>query len=242
MTGPLALYTDAERTVAGRPWVALNMVCTADGATVDPSGRSGGLGGEADRQVFGTLRSIADVIVAGATTVRTEDYGPARLSPERQAARLAQGQEPVPHIAVVTASLRLDPAMRLFTTGGPRPLVLTIEAADPTARERLAAVADVVVAGTDKVDWPVALRELEERVGARVVLVEGGPSVNGQLVVAGLIDELCLTIAPKIAGGKANRVAHGGPPARMVDMRLAHMLEDQGYLLLRYVADRNGEA
>jgi riboflavin-specific deaminase-like protein len=242
VTDPLALYTDAERTIEGRPWVAVNMVCTADGATVDPSGRSGALGGEADRQVFGTLRSIADVIVAGATTVKAEDYGPARLSPERQAARVAGGQEPVPRIAVVTASLRLDPAMRLFTSGGPRPLVLTIEASDPAARERLADVADIVIAGTDKVDWPLGLRELQERVGARVVLVEGGPSVNGQLVVAGLMDELCLTIAPKLAGGQAKRVAHGDPTPRVVDMRLAHALEDEGYLLLRYVAGRHGEA
>jgi riboflavin-specific deaminase-like protein len=238
---PLDLYTHPGREATGRPWVIVNMVCTADGATADPTGRSGGLGGEADRQVFGTLRSIADVIVAGSTTVKAEDYGPARVTPERQAERVARGQSTTPRIAVVTASLSLDPGSRLFTSGGPRPMVLTTETSDPAARRRLAPVADIVVAGPDQVDWPLALRELQRRTGAQVVLVEGGPSVNGQLV-AGLVDELCLTIAPRMAGGRAPRVAYGDPPPEMRDMHLAHVLEDEGFLLLRYVADGSGTA
>jgi riboflavin biosynthesis pyrimidine reductase len=71
-----------------------------------------------------------------------------------------------------------------------------------------------------------------------VVLVEGGPTVNGQLVVAGLVDELCLTVAPQLAGGRAARVAHGDPPAELRGMSLAHVVEDDGFLLLRYVARR----
>jgi riboflavin biosynthesis pyrimidine reductase len=237
---PLTLYTAPDRVAPDRPWVVVNMVATVDGATADPTGRSGGLGGDADRQVFGALRSVADVIVAGAATVKAEDYGPARVTPERQAARVARGQDPLPRIAVVTASLRLDPTARLFTSGGPRPLVLTIENSDPAARDRLAHDADIVVAGTDTLDWPLALRELNDRVGARVVLVEGGPSVNGQLI--GLIDELCLTVAPLMAGGRAPRIAHGERPPDMQDMRLAHVVEDAGYLLLRYVAAQPGPA
>ncbi len=236
---PLDLYAGAERRLANRPWVIVNMVCTADGATVDPTGRSGALGGEADRRVFTTLRSLADVIIAGSTTVKAENYGPAKVSPERRAQRAARGQGPVPRVAVVTASLHLDPGMRLFTSGGPRPLVLTTDASDPAARDRLAEVADIVIAGKDQVDWALALTALRDQAGAGVVLVEGGPSVNGQLV-AGLIDELCLTVAPLMAGGHAPRVAHGDPPPEMWAMHLAHVVEDDGYLLLRYVADRHG--
>ena len=233
---PLALYTTPERrSPPGKPWVIINMVCTADGATADPDGRSGGLGGPADRQVFHTLRSLADVIVAGSSTVRTEDYGPAIVPAERQEQRRARDQAPTPRIAVVSRSLRLDPGMRLFGSDGPRPLVLTSETSDPEARTRLADVADVVLAGDDQVDWPRALAELQERTGAGTVLVEGGPVVNGQLV-AGLVDELCLTIAPLLAGGHASRIAHGDPPPELARMRLAHAIEDDGYLLLRYVA------
>jgi riboflavin biosynthesis pyrimidine reductase len=215
--------------------VIVNMVCTADGATVDPTGRTGALGGEGDRQAFHALRSVADVIVAGAETVRTENYGQAVMPPEAQAARKARGQAPRPPIAVVSASLRLDPGMRLFTTPGPRPLVLTTRASDPDARDRLADRADVVVVGEDSVDWRLALPELRRRTGAGIALVEGGPSVNGQLV-AGLVDELCLTVAPMLAGGRSPRVAHGEAPAEMRHLALAHVLEDGGDLLLRYVA------
>jgi riboflavin-specific deaminase-like protein len=237
---PLELYTAAERrSPPGRPWVVVNMVCTADGATADPNGRSAGLGGPADREAFHTLRSLADVIVAGSSTVRAEKYGPAVIAEARQEERRARGQAPVPRIAVVSRSLRLDPGMRLFTSGGPRPLVLTSATSDPEARERLAEVADVVVAGDDQVDWHRALAELGRRANAGVVLVEGGPVVNGQLV-GGLIDELCLTIAPLLAGGDASRVAHGAPPAEMAQMSLAHVIEDDGHLLLRYVAATGG--
>lgn len=236
---PLDLYVSPGREMAGRPWVAVNMACTADGASVDPTGRSGSLGGDADRQAFHALRSVADVIVAGSTTVKAEDYGPARVSPDRQAARVARGQEPTPRIAVASGSLNLDPGMRLFTSGGPRPLVLTTEASTPAARERLAPVADIVLAGGEQVDWPLAIAALQERTGARVVLVEGGASVIGQLVADGLIDELCLTVAPLMAGGTSPRVAHGNPPPEMRRAQLGHLVEDEGYLLLRYVATRH---
>jgi riboflavin biosynthesis pyrimidine reductase len=239
---PLDLYVSPVREATGRPWVAVNMVCTADGASVDPTGRSGALGGDADKKAFGALRSAADVIVAGSTTVKAEDYGPARVSPERQEARVARGQAPTPRIAVVTGSLNLDPGMRLFTSGGPRPLVLTTEASSPEARERLAPVADVIITGKDRVDWPLALGALAERAGARVVLVEGGPSVIGQLVADDLIDELCLTVAPLLAGGAAPRIAPGDPPPEMRHAQLAHLVEDEGFLLLRYVATRPAAA
>lgn len=236
---PVALYTqpgdrDLDRD---RPWVVVNMVCTTDGATADPKARSGGLSGPADKRVFHTLRALADVIVAGAATVRAENYGQAVMAPDVQAARAARGQAPLPRIAAVSRSLDLSPELRLFTMAGPRPLVLTSGASSPAARERLAGVAEVVVAGEDELDWAEALAELRRRAGAGIALVEGGPSINGQLV-GGLVDELCLTVAPLLAGGRAARVAHGDPPVGMERMRLAHVVEDDGFLLLRYVAER----
>jgi riboflavin-specific deaminase-like protein len=212
------------------------MVCTTDGATADPDARSGGLSGPADRRVFHTLRALADVIVAGAATVRAENYGQAVMAPEVQAARVARGQAPLPRVAVVSRSLALGPHLRLFTMDGPRPLVLTSAASPAEARERLAEVAEVVVFGREDLDWQAALGELRHRAGAGIALVEGGPSVNGQLV-EGLVDELCLTVAPLLAGGRAARVAHGAPPAAMEHLRLAHVVEDDGFLLLRYVAE-----
>lgn len=237
---PAALYAAVHRRPVGpRPWVVVNMIGTADGAATDAAGHSGGLGSAADRQVLAAVRAAADVVVAGAETVRIEDYGPARTPPDLEAARLARGQSPRPRIVVVSASLRLDPAMRLFREpADERPLIVTVTAADAEAHRRLERVADIVVAGEDRVDWPRALAELRRATGADVAVVEGGPVVNGQLLAEDLVDEMCLTLAPALAGGAAPRIAHGPRVHGPRRLRLEHVLEADGYLLLRYLVDR----
>ncbi len=113
-----------------RPWVAVNMVASVDGA-VTVEGRSGGLSSPGDKAIFFALRSVADVILVGAGTVRAENYGPPRISPEDQAARQARGQAPVPTIAVVSGRLDLDPGHRLFVDSPTRPVILTTSRVRP---------------------------------------------------------------------------------------------------------------
>ncbi len=215
------------------PWVKANMVASADGA-VTVQGRSGGLSGAADKLVFTVLRSLADVVLAGAGTVRAERYRqaqPDELWPE------LRGGRPVPPIAVVSGRLELDLGERLFGPQGPRTIVLTTERADAARRAAAARVADVVVAGTDSVDPAAVIAALTGR-GFRRILVEGGPSLLGQLVEAGLLDELCLTISPVLDGGHpgAGRItASRQPGGGLTGLRLASLLEDGGALLTRYV-------
>lgn len=237
---PYRIYADAHRAPVGsRPWVVVNMIASADGATTDEGGRSGGLGGPADREVFMALRSLADVIVAGGNTVRAENYGPPRTPAALEDARRRRGQAARPRIAVVSASLRLDPSMRLFAEPNvSKPIVITIGEADRDARRKLETVADVVVAGDRQLDWTTAFEQLRAAAGAGVVVVEGGPIVNGQLWAEDLVDELCLTVAPVLAGGVAPRIANGPPLAALRRLTLAHVLEADGFLLLRYVVDR----
>ena len=106
------------------------MVVSVDGAT-QVDGRSGGLGGPADRRMFLSLRSIADVILVAAGTVRAEHYGPPRTSPDQRAQRLAHGQAECPRIAIVSGSLDLDLDAALFTEATEPPLLFTSPAADP---------------------------------------------------------------------------------------------------------------
>jgi riboflavin biosynthesis pyrimidine reductase len=235
---PAEVYAADERPLPGvRPWVLTNMIATVDGAAADPTGRSGGLGGQADKQVFAAIRAVADVIVAGSATVIAEDYGPVRLTPELREARRQRGQAEVPRLAVVTASLRIDPDRRLFRdSDGERPIVLTTASADPGRRRALSAVGD------DLVDWARALTALRDRGGARVVLSEGGPSTNGQLVAADVVDEVCLTMAPALIGGPAPRITGGGPGSRLRPLRTARILTEDGYLFLRYVRARTAGA
>lgn len=238
---PVVVFAgDARPEPPDRPWVMANMIASVDGAATDAGGTSGGLGGPADRAVFVAVRAVADVVVAGAGTVAAEDYGPARLTDALREQRSARGQGPVPRIAVVTASLRIDPERRLFSEASPEapPLVLTTSRADTGRRKALSAVAEVVEVGDDRVEWPRALAALRERCGARVVLCEGGPTTNAQLVAEDLVDELCLSLAPALVGDGSSRIAQGPGEGRRHRLRLDRVLEADGYLFLRHVRDR----
>lgn len=195
--------------------VRANFVASIDGAaTVE--GRSGGLSSQADKDLFMLLRRLADVILVGASTVRNENYGP--------------GSRP---IAVVTRSLDLDPGARFFAEPAHRPIVLTVEACDRERRRALENVADVVVAGTESVQIPLALDALRERGHGRV-LCEGGPALLAEIVAAERLDEMCLTMAPLVVGGHSKRIVDGPPHDPPLDMHPVHVLEDEGFLFLRY--------
>ena len=190
-----------------RPWVLANMVGTIDGGTA-VGGVSGPLGGPSDRKVFAALRAVADVILAGAATVSAErDRVPAPPAVVRER-RLEEGRAERPLIAVVTGSLSLRPDLPLFDDADYRPLILTTASAPVDARQALAEVAEIVEVGTERVDLGRAHAVLAER-GHRTVLSEGGPSLNGQLVAADLVDEWNLTVSPMLAAGDSARPAHG---------------------------------
>lgn len=205
------------------PYVRVNFVSSADGA-VSVDGKSDALGGAGDQLVFGVLRQLAEVVLAGAGTVRSEDY--------RGARKPTVGRDAPPPIAVVTGSADLDPGSRLFTDTAVPPIVLTVESAPAERRRRLAdAGADVAV--LDRLTPDALLAALAER-GLHRVLCEGGPTLFGQLVAADAVDELCLTLAPLLVGGEAGRISHGpdGTPPR--GMALAAALHEDGALFLRY--------
>jgi riboflavin biosynthesis pyrimidine reductase len=221
-----------------RPFVRCNMISSIDGA-IAVEGRSGMLGGPADRRVFATLRSLADVIVVGAGTVRAEGYGPARLGEELRSARESRGQAALPPIAVVTSSAHLDWSAPFFTDAGARPLILTSAEGAERAGERARMVADVVVTGRQGVDLPTAVGALHAR-GLRHVLGEGGPALNAELTQAGLLDELCLTVAPRLVGGAGPRVLAGEELRPPVDLEVVQLLEEDGFLFYRLRLPRRG--
>jgi riboflavin biosynthesis pyrimidine reductase len=223
---------EAYRYPADRPWVRANMVASLDGSAVR-AGRSEALSGPADQQVFGVLRGLADVVLVGAGTARTEGYRAMRAKPSYADLRDSLDQRPAPVLALVSGRLDLDPAGPLFHGGGERTVVVTSEAADPAARARLAEVADVVVAGAADVDLAAALDRLAGR-GLNRVLCEGGPSLLADLVAAARLDELCLTFSPQLVGGSGSRIVAGRELE--AGFTLGHLLEDDGVLLARYLA------
>jgi riboflavin biosynthesis pyrimidine reductase len=217
-----------------RPWVRANMVASADGAAA-VEGRSGGLGSAADRKLFYVLRSLADVILVGGGTARAEKYKPARQSVTVPALRA--DRPPTPPIAVVSASLDLDPASPLLAQapGWARTIVLTTAAAPADRRAALARVATVIEAGEKRVEADLALDALAG-LGHGRILTEGGPRLLGHITAAGRLDDLCLTIGPLLAGGGESRILAGAPlPDGPVPLTLAHVLAEDGSLFCRYL-------
>lgn len=220
----------------------MNMITSADGHVFGSEHRSGPLAGPADRAMFRALRGEADVVLAGANTVRIEHYGAPRLPAATQAARADTGRPPLPRLAVVSGSLDLDPEARLFREAPPdqTPIVVTTTSSleKRPGATALEPVATFLEAGETTVDWPTALRRLAVEKGTRVLLVEGGPNVNGQLIAADLVDELCLTLSPMLVGGSSPPTSTGPTTSGPSNLRLTRVLEEDGFLLLRYLRDR----
>ena len=225
------VYGDLPRA-NGRPGVRLNMISSVDGAT-SVKGVSGSLGGPADHEVFAAMRSVTDVVLVAAGTVRAEGYGPADLPAVTQDARRRRGQRSVPGIAVVSRTCNLDWRSPFFTAPSVRPTIVTVADAPHDQRSRASEVADVVIAGERDVDLRRAIRELGDR-GARSILAEGGPSLNARLAGAGLLDEFCLTLSPSVVGGDAKRIVTGPTLDPTSALELRSVCQDDGYLLLRY--------
>lgn len=226
------LYVDLE-VPAGveRPHLYLDMVASIDGAaTIE--GRTRKLGGEADRIAFRRLRETCDAILVGAGTVRVEDYGPPRRHDGTVERRRARGLTDLPTIVVVSASLRFDPAARIFQDPDLRPTILTVEDAPQERRRAVSDVADLVSVGTGLVDLAAGMGSLADR-GWRRVLCEGGPRLNAELFALGLVDELFLTITPTIAGDTDRRIVEG-PIGDRRDAELVELRHHEGELLLRY--------
>ncbi|MDO8361990.1 MAG: dihydrofolate reductase family protein [Actinomycetota bacterium] len=202
--------TTARPRPADRPYVMLCMVASIDGSTVvDENSRA--LSSPTDQQMLLTLRTFADVIVVGAGTVRADRYGPPKVPGQR--------------IAVVSRSGRFDFDSPLFTSGAAL-MILPVDAP-------LVPVPSVR-AGVGEVDLAAAIRMLD----AQVVQAEGGPSINGMLAAGDLLDEVNLTVSPRLAGGDGPRVTNGGA-AVSHRMHLAQVCEaDDGFLFTRYLRAR----
>lgn len=227
---------EARPAPSDRPWVLVNMIASLDGAIAIDE-RSGALGGPADRAMLSALRAVADVILVGAGTARAEGYGPARPRTATRAARRARGQDEAPRIAIVTRSLELDLTAPLFTEVDRPTTIITCASGDLDRRAAAARVADLVVAGDQRVDLAAALVTLRTG-GAGVVTCEGGPSLNGDLVAGDLVDEWNLTVAPVLVGGDAGRASRGPHPIAPTGMELDRVLSDDGYLLTRWLRRR----
>ncbi|HWB66782.1 MAG TPA: pyrimidine reductase family protein [Mycobacteriales bacterium] len=211
--------------------VRANMIFTVDGAGAF-AGRTKQITDPADQVLLQRLRVHADVVLVGAGTVRAERYGPVRFSDEEVQWRTNNGYAARPPLAIVTARAAFAADAKVFDPQAPRTILVTTERGAEAAH-RLDEVADVVVAGDDLVDPRVMIEALAAR-GLHRVLCEGGPFLLSRLVEHDLVDDMCLTLSPYLAGSQP--LTPEPPSARDQPTRLAlrHILERDGLLYLRY--------
>ncbi|MBB5491111.1 pyrimidine reductase family protein [Nocardiopsis metallicus] len=226
-----------------RPWVRANMVASADGGAVGPSGRSRDLSSDPDRRVMGVLRGLCDVVVVGAATARQEGYRPVR--PREVWAKLRAGRPATPRIAVVSRSLAIDEELLTTAPEDARTIVFTVADSPAERRAFVAEHADLVVVEGVSVSPGHVVDALSER-GLYRVLTEGGPHLLADFVEAGLLDELCLTVSPHLLGSGSPRIVTGAPgtpgapehvSAKSTPVRMAHLLEAEGNLFTRYLRE-----
>jgi riboflavin biosynthesis pyrimidine reductase len=207
-----------------------NFITSIDGA-IELDGRSRSLSGPADLAAFMAMRACADAVLVGAGTVRVESYGPVKLDKGTQQRRVDRGQALLPRLAIVSGAADLDPGAKVFS-GDDKPLLLT-SATGAASRPDLASVAEVTACGDDVVDLVYALEHLS-KLGLTRVLCEGGPTLMSSLLAHDLVDELCLTVSPVLAGSGHHSLTTGHPLPDPASFELLGLLEADGMLLIRY--------
>jgi riboflavin biosynthesis pyrimidine reductase len=211
--------------------VRANMIFTADGAAAF-GGRTKAITDDADQILLVHLRMYADVVLVGSGTVAAENYGPVRLGDEQVARRQAAGFTALPRLAVVTGRGVLDPSLRIFTGDGPRPLIITSAyAADDNPQ--LADLGDVLIGGEHRVEPPTVLSALRDH-GLTRVLCEGGPYLLSSLVEADVVDDICMTLSPYLAGSQPTTAQPASARLQPIRLELRHLLTRNGLLYLRY--------
>jgi riboflavin biosynthesis pyrimidine reductase len=219
-----------------RPHVMINMVSTVDGRA-SIAGRSGPIAGPADRELFHALRAPVDAVMAGAGTMRVERYGRITRDASRRRMRRERGLREEPLACIVSASLALPPDLPLLAQ--PEAHVVVLTPSDAALPDTAARIDYVRKRNGEELDLAGALAELRDRFAVELLLCEGGPHLNSQLLGAGLVDELFLSLSPKLAGGdpaesEALRILAGEEFEQPLELELLGVLEHDSHLFLRY--------
>jgi riboflavin-specific deaminase-like protein len=213
-----------------RPYLVLNFATTLDGRAAI-SGRSGPIGSDADTEMLQRLRTRVDAVMIGAGTMRAERYGRVVGDPAKRERREREGLPADPLMVIVSGALHLPWDAPLFTEGAGRVLIATTSDAEPPETKTPVHL----LRQEDKLDLASLLAHLREEWSVRAVLCEGGPHLHAQLIDAGLVDELFVTHAPKLAGGAGPGLV-AGLAEREREVEVAWLLAEErtGELFGRY--------
>ena len=217
-----------------RPYTVANFVASVDGrATI--GGRTAALSDAGDRALFHGLREAVDAVMAGTTTLRIERYGRVIKDPAARKRRIDHGRAPEPLAVVVSRSGQVPYEIPLFSEAEAR----IVEFTGATAPRPVAAQRELISLEPGEVNLRAVMERLHADFEVRTLLCEGGPTLFGSLVAEDLLDELYLTMAPKLVGGESNPAILSGPPLpEPARLEVAAVLEREGSLFLRFAIRR----
>lgn len=229
-----AAYATPANLTGDAGWLRCNMVTSLDGAATGADGTSGSINDSADHVVFEVLRASSHAVVVGAGTIRAEGYPPLSVGQSLKGRRRDRGLPEALPLVAVSQRGEVPPTLRGHRDGSALIAMPKHAPGHAEARDVLGA-ANVLVCGDDSLDLSDLVAQLHDR-GLTQLLTEGGPSLLGSFIAAGLVDELCYTIAPHLVGGQLPRtVGADGIPA---ELELALLVEQDSTVMGRWLVRR----
>lgn len=224
-----------ERAGPDRPYTVVNFISSADGRATF-QGRSAPLGDRVDREVFHALREQNEAVMAGTHTIRLERYGRMTRNAERRERRVRAGREAEPLSCIVTRSGDVPTEAPLFSAPDAR---IAVFGPPDMKLDPVEAQVEVVRLDPGELTLTTVLRRLRWDFGIRSLLCEGGPTLFNGLLQERLVDEVFLTLAPKLSGGGTAPGVTSGPELPELDrLAIEWLLESSDSLYLRYRVNR----
>jgi riboflavin biosynthesis pyrimidine reductase len=224
---------DLGARATDRPYTIANFVASADGRATF-NGKSGALGDDGDKAIFHGLREHVDAVLAGTRTLGIEHYGRILGKPERRQRRRDRGLPDEPLACIVSRSGKIPSEIPLLAEPEAR-VVVFAPAGNAPELSGCAAHVEVVLLDAAELTLTTAVRHLRAEHGVRSLLCEGGPTIFGALLHERIVDELFLTLAPRLTGGGDGPSVSAGPAlSEPRQLELAWALERAGSLFLRY--------